>query len=49
LAARELAGGAVRKPRKPYQGGELFNALCPPTTFGKRETDVVSHTEVRKE
>jgi len=48
LTAGELTGGTVRKPRKPNQGGELFNALCPPATFGKRETDVVSHTQVRK-
>jgi hypothetical protein len=49
LTAGELTGGTVRKPRKPNQGGELFNALCPPATFGKRETDVVPHAEVRKE
>jgi hypothetical protein len=49
LTAGELTGGTVRKPRKPNQGGELFNALCQPATFGKRETDVVPHAEVRKE
>jgi hypothetical protein len=49
LTARELTGGAVGKTLEPNQGGKLLNALCPPTTFGEGETDVVSHTEVRKE
>jgi hypothetical protein len=49
LTAGELTGGTVRKSLEPDQGGELLNALCPPATFGKRETNVVSHTEVGKE
>jgi len=49
LTAGELTGGAVGKPLEPDQGGKLLNTFRSPTTFGQRETDVVSHAEVGEE